>query len=56
MTASRDTQTQRYVAGMCISCGLVPYSAGRPRCEGCHRDHVVPFEPGMKPRYKVVVA
>lgn len=28
---------ERYRAGLCITCGAVPHSAGRPRCEACHQ-------------------
>lgn len=26
-----------YINGMCVDCGTKPYSAGRPRCNECHR-------------------
>lgn len=56
MTVDRDEAARRYKAGLCVACGLVPYSAGRPRCTKCHRAHIVPFEPGLKPRWKAAVA
>lgn len=48
----RELQNERYRAGLCCDCGEVPYAPGRPRCDGCHGAHVVPFEPGLK-RQKV---
>lgn len=33
-------QHDRYRAGLCCDCGDRPPSAGRPRCESCHRAHV----------------
>lgn len=35
-TATRHT---RYRAGLCVDCGLKPYSAGRPRCQKCHQTY-----------------
>lgn len=52
--ASRDEQNARYRQGLCCDCGEKPYSAGRPRCAECHREHVTPFEPGMQQRDKGV--
>ncbi|WP_156448423.1 hypothetical protein [Mycobacterium sp. NAZ190054] len=36
-----DTETRhaRYRQGLCVDCGAVPYSAGRPRCAECHEIH-----------------
>lgn len=36
----RDTANARYRQGLCVSCGQVPYSAGRPRCNECHGDYI----------------
>jgi hypothetical protein len=46
--SGRTEQHQRYIAGVCIDCGEVPHSAGRPRCSECHLAHVPVFEPGLK--------
>lgn len=32
-----EAANSAYRAGMCRDCGIRPHSAGRPRCEGCHR-------------------
>lgn len=32
-------QNAAYRAGLCIDCGTRPHSAGRPRCDQCHRAH-----------------
>jgi hypothetical protein len=37
--ADRDTANAAYQAGLCIDCGDRPPSAGRPRCDECHRIH-----------------
>lgn len=38
MTAqATDAQNAAYRAGLCVDCRTVPYSAGRPRCDECHR-------------------
>jgi hypothetical protein len=34
--AATDVRAERYRASLCIDCGVVPYSAGRPRCNACH--------------------
>lgn len=51
-TPSREERYDRYRAGLCVDCGQKPYSAGRPRCEECHRKHVRPYEPGLTPARK----
>ena len=33
---SSEQSRARYRAGLCVSCGEKPYSAGRPRCDECH--------------------
>ncbi|MDP7721813.1 hypothetical protein [Mycobacterium sp. TY814] len=48
--STRDEQNARYRQGLCCVCGLVPYSAGRVRCDDCHRAHVTPYEPGLTRR------
>lgn len=53
MTApTRDEQARRYRASLCIDCGEKRHSAGRTRCEDCHRKHVRPYEPGLTPARK----
>ena len=32
----RATRAALYKFGLCVDCGLVPHSPGRPRCETCH--------------------
>lgn len=34
--STRDEQNVRYRAGLCVDCGEVEHSAGRPRCDTCH--------------------
>lgn len=34
--STRDEQNARYRAGLCVDCGEVEHSAGRPRCSPCH--------------------
>lgn len=34
--STRDERNARYRAGLCVTCGEKPYSAGRPRCASCH--------------------
>lgn len=34
------TEPDAYRNGMCRDCGVKPHSAGRPRCDECHRIHV----------------
>lgn len=36
----RDEQNRRYVDFRCCDCGHVRYSAGRPRCAGCHAEYL----------------
>lgn len=36
-SACRTNGSTAYVNGMCRDCGVRPYSAGRTRCEQCHR-------------------
>lgn len=33
---TRDERNCRYRQGLCVDCGNVPHSAGRPRCNDCH--------------------
>ncbi len=50
MTApTSDEQDRRYRAFLCVGCGEKRYSAGRTRCDECHRKHVRPYEPGLTP-------
>jgi hypothetical protein len=42
------TRAERYIAGVCVDCGEVPHSAGRPRCDGCHEACVPVYEPGLE--------
>lgn len=45
---TRDERNDRYRRGVCIDCGDEPHSAGRPRCDNCHREHIAGnFEPGL---------
>lgn len=53
--ADREIRAQRYRAGLCVDCGMVPYSAGRPRCNTCHRIHAR-WIPGGKDGRKDVQA
>jgi len=46
----REERNRRYRAFLCVDCGVVPYSAGRPRCDACHRTHIPNYEPGLPPR------
>lgn len=32
----RAQRHERYRKGMCVDCGTVRYSPGRPRCNACH--------------------
>lgn len=49
--AASPEASARYRAGLCRDCGLAPYSAGRPRCEGCHAKWSSgPVEPGLSAR------
>ncbi|WP_155770049.1 hypothetical protein [Mycobacterium asiaticum] len=41
MAADRDEQNARYRAGLCVDCGLVPYSPGRVRCNTCHAAYLL---------------
>jgi tRNA(Ile2) C34 agmatinyltransferase TiaS len=36
----REQRNDRYRNGLCIDCGNVPHSAGRPRCNDCHTAHL----------------
>lgn len=36
-TAATPEQNAAYNAGLCTTCRTVPRSAGRPRCNACHR-------------------
>ena len=51
---NREESNRRYRAGLCVTCGEKPYSAGRVRCDDCHRAHVTPVEPGLQRRDKGV--
>ncbi len=33
---TREERARRYRAGLCVTCGEKPYSAGRVRCGTCH--------------------
>jgi hypothetical protein len=37
---SSAEQNAAYIAGLCIDCRAVGYSAGRPRCSNCHAAYV----------------
>ncbi len=50
--STRDERNARYRANLCVDCGEVEHSAGRPRCDNCHRAHVTPVEPGLTRRGK----
>lgn len=39
VTKASEEQSARYIKGICIDCGVKPYSAGRPRCDECHGKH-----------------
>jgi hypothetical protein len=45
VTASTPEQTAAYVAGLCIDCRTVRYSAGRPRCNACHAAYAAALIP-----------
>lgn len=32
-----DAANAAYIKGICIDCQTSPHSAGRPRCDACHR-------------------
>ncbi|MDP7703210.1 hypothetical protein [Mycobacterium sp. TY815] len=34
--STRDERNARYRANLCVDCGEVEHSAGRPRCDNCH--------------------
>lgn len=34
--STREESNRRYRAGLCVTCGEKPHSAGRPRCTSCH--------------------
>lgn len=33
----REIRRQRYIKHLCIDCGTNRHSAGRPRCNDCHK-------------------
>lgn len=33
---TREIRHAYYRHGLCVDCGVLPYSPGRPRCEACH--------------------
>jgi len=35
--STRDERNARYRANLCVDCGEVEHSAGRPRCSTCHQ-------------------
>lgn len=35
-----DAAKAAYRSGLCRDCGVEPHSAGRPRCDQCHRIHL----------------
>src|SRR4051812_43898723 len=37
---AREIRNAYYIYGLCTSCGVVPHSAGRPRCNECHRAYL----------------
>lgn len=37
---TREERARRYRAGLCVTCGEKPYSAGRPRCDSCHDAYI----------------
>jgi primosomal protein N' len=50
MPDNTEERKARYRAGLCITCGVNPHSAGRPRCDDCHSKHVTAYEPGLQRR------
>lgn len=40
MEVDREEANRRYRARLCCDCGTVPHSAGRPRCDECHHNHI----------------
>lgn len=34
-----DARTAAYRAGLCVDCLTEPHSAGRPRCDECHKTY-----------------
>lgn len=38
---AREVRNAYYRYGLCTACGVVPHSAGRPRCNECHRAYLV---------------
>lgn len=34
--STREERARRYRANLCVDCGEVEHSAGRPRCDNCH--------------------
>lgn len=39
------TQREAHRIGLCVDCKAVRHSAGRPRCDDCHRDYTAPPRP-----------
>lgn len=39
--AKARARADAYRAGLCVECKTEPHSAGRPRCEGCHRTYAM---------------
>jgi len=39
-TPTQPDGNASYASGLCVDCKAKPHSAGRPRCEGCHRTHI----------------
>lgn len=37
---AREIRNERYRRGMCVDCGRIKQSPGRPRCEACHAELV----------------
>ena len=33
---AREIRHAYYRFGLCVDCGVLPHSPGRPRCEACH--------------------
>lgn len=48
--STREERNARYVAFLGVDCGKERYSAGRVRCDDCHRVYVTPVEPGLTRR------
>jgi Protein of unknown function (DUF3631) len=39
-SSAASTGSASYLNGLCRDCGVNPHSAGRPRCDDCHRIHL----------------